>query len=137
MAGLPGRLRRRPAAGRASLAAALLLVLGSAAAPPAQAAGDAAKGRDLARRYCTRCHVVGDLNRYGGIDSTPSFQIILKQDDWRDRFSGFYALRPHPVFVRVPGVTEPRVEPSHVATFEVTQQQIDDLLAYVETLKGK
>ncbi|SME89771.1 Cytochrome c [Tistlia consotensis] len=116
----------------ACLAAALL-----AAPAAARAAGDVAKGREIARQHCTRCHVVGDLNRYGGIDSTPSFQIIVKRDDWRDRFEAFYALRPHPVFVRMPDIPPPTDNPSNVATFEMTRAQIDDLVAYVATLREK
>lgn len=109
------------------------LVLASA---PSLAAGDADRGREIARQHCARCHVVGDLNRYGGIGSTPSFQLLAARDDRRDRFSTFYALRPHPVFVRVPGVAPPTDLPSHVATFEITLEQIDDLLAFVEALRA-
>jgi hypothetical protein len=71
-----------------------------------------------------------------GIDSTPSFRLLAARDDRHDRFSTFYALRPHPVFVRVPGVTPPTDLPSHVATFEITFEQIDDLLAFVEELRA-
>lgn len=116
--------------------AALLVLLLLAAALPARAAGDAAKGKEIARQHCTRCHVVGDLNKYGGIGSTPSFQLLARRDDWRERFSVFYALRPHPVFTRVPNVPPPTELPSHVATFEITLDQIDDLMAFVEQLRA-
>ena len=52
--------------------AALLLAV------PASAHGDgnAARGKTVAERHCARCHVVGDFNPYGGIGSTPSFQLL-------------------------------------------------------------
>lgn len=101
----------------------------------ARAAGDADKGKEIARQHCTRCHVVGDLNKYGGIDSTPSFGLLVGLDDWRERFSTFYALRPHPVFVRMPDLPPPTEDPPHVATFEITPEQVDDLVAFAETMR--
>ena len=52
-----------------------------------------------------RCHMIGDFNPFGGIGSTPSFQLLAMRDDWLERFQTFYERRPHPVFVRVPGVS--------------------------------
>ena len=115
---------------------AALALLAALAGPAAAQDGDIARGRETARQHCTRCHVVGDLNRYGGIGSTPSFQLIARRDDWLDRFSIFYALRPHPVFVRVPGIAPPTELPSPVATFEITPDQVDALVAYVRTLRA-
>ncbi len=120
-----------------SLACAALGLLFAWAAngPAARAEGNAEKGRALAVGHCTRCHVVGDVNPYGGIGSTPSFQLLAKRDDWFERFQTFYERRPHPVFVRVPDVPKPTELPSHVAEFEVTVENVDDLLAFVETLR--
>ena len=66
------------------------------------------KGRQLVREHCTRCHVVADINPYGGISSTPSFGGMKSLDDWRERFESFYVLPPHPALVRVEGVSEDR-----------------------------
>ncbi len=127
------------AAALAALATAALVTAGPAAAqsPGDAGRGDPAKGREIARQHCTRCHVVGDLNRYGGIGSTPSFQILARRDDWLERFSVFYALRPHPVFVRVPDVPPPTELPSHVATIEMTLQQIEDVIAFVRQMRAE
>jgi hypothetical protein len=81
--------------------------------------------------------VVGDNNPYGGINSTPSFELLARRDDWRERFGSFYARRPHPVFVEVPGVPKWTKLPAHIATFTVTLEQVDDILAYVETLRNQ
>ncbi len=49
-----------------------LLVLGLiVVAADALAGGDAVAGRKVAIDNCSRCHVVGDYNPMGGIDSTP------------------------------------------------------------------
>jgi mono/diheme cytochrome c family protein len=99
------------------------------------ARGDPREGRKVARVHCTRCHVVGDINPMGGIGSTPSFQYLVKRDDYIERFSTFYARRPHPVFTRIEGIEPWTDQPSHIATFEITPQQVDDILAFVETLR--
>ena len=101
----------------------------------AQDAGDVKSGRELAVTHCSRCHVVGDFNPYGGIDSTPSFQLLARRDDWHERFQTFYERRPHPVFVRVPNVPRWTDIPANVAEFDVTPRNIVDLLAFVETLR--
>jgi len=96
--------------------------------------GDVKAGRGIAVTHCSRCHVVGDFNPYGGIDSTPSFQLLARRDDWRERFQTFFERRPHPVFVRVPGVPRWTDIPAHVAEFDVTPRNIEDLMAFVKTL---
>lgn len=100
-----------------------------------RAEGDAAKGRQIAVDHCSRCHVIPDHNPYGGIDSTPPFRLLARRDDYLERFQTFYARRPHPVFVRVPDVPPPSDDPAFVATFEITPQQIEDLIAYVEEVR--
>ena len=103
----------------------------------ARAEGDPAKGRRISIEHCTRCHVVGDTNPHGGINSTPSFQLLARRDDWRERFETFYARRPHPVFVRVPDVPRWTDLPSHVEPFTVTLQDIADVVSFIETLEPK
>ncbi len=101
----------------------------------ARAEGSVEKGREIATKHCARCHVVGDFNPYGGIGSTPSFQLLAKRDDYLERFGTFFERRPHPVFVRVPGVPKWSNLPSHVAEFEVLPESIEDIIAFVRTLR--
>ena len=101
----------------------------------AWAAGDIENGREISETHCARCHVVGDFNPMGGIGSTPSFQLLAKRDDWLARFGNFFERRPHPVFVRVPGVARWTKLPSHVQEFEVTPANIDDIIAFARTLR--
>ncbi|GAB4393648.1 MAG: hypothetical protein Tsb0032_13850 [Kiloniellaceae bacterium] len=120
-------------------ALALLSAPGLMGALPAaaEAAGDAGKGRQIAIDHCSRCHVIADYNPYGGIGSTPSFQIMARRDDYLERFQTFFARRPHPVFVRVPGVPPPTDDPAFVATFEIQPEQVDDIVAFIEVLRAQ
>ena len=124
-----------------SLAVAILtsasFLMASAWPPRAWAEGDAEAGRKIAETHCARCHVIGDFNPMGGIGSTPSFQLLAKRDDRLERFGTFFERRPHPVFVRVPGVARWTELPSHVTEFTVTPANIDDIIAFVETLRPK
>jgi mono/diheme cytochrome c family protein len=120
---------------RSAIAALVLGLLLPLSTPRAQ--GDAAAGRKLAVLHCARCHVVGDHNPYGGIGSTPSFQLLARRADYLERFQTFFERRPHPVYVRVPGTPRLTDLPSPVAEFTVTPDNIEDLIAFVETLKVK
>lgn len=94
--------------------------LGSAA--PGQAAEPSVKtGEELAIKYCARCHVVGDKNKYGGIDSTPSFHLMAKYPDlFMGRLQSFYVRRPHPG-----------------QKLKLKDEQIDHVIAYVRSLTPK
>lgn len=100
----------------------------------AKAAGNKEKGREIARQHCARCHVIGDHNRMGGIGSTPSFPLLRKMADWRERFGTFYNRRPHPVHVRVEGVRQWTNLPPNAEPFTITQDNVEDILAFVEAL---
>ncbi len=110
---------------------------GALLATAARAEGNVKTGREISVTHCTRCHVVGDANPNGGINSTPSFQLLARRDDWRERFQTFFERRPHPVFVRVPGVPPWTKLPSVVEPFNITLQEIEDVMAFVETLVPK
>jgi mono/diheme cytochrome c family protein len=101
----------------------------------ARADGDAEAGRKTSLQHCTRCHVVGDANPNGGINSTPSFQLLARRDDWRERFQTFFERRPHPVFVRVPGVERWTKLPSVIEPFDITFDEIENIVSFVKTLE--
>ncbi|WP_193370316.1 c-type cytochrome [Pelagibius marinus] len=112
---------------------ALLVALPS----PGEAAGDAEKGRQIAVDHCSRCHVVPDYDPYGGIDSTPSFRLLARRDDYLERFQTFFERPPHPVVVRIPGVEPPTDDPAFVATFQIQPEQVDDIVAYAKKLHAE
>lgn len=118
---------------RSRLVAPLLVLPLLTAGASALAAGDPEKGRTIAEQHCARCHVIGDKNRMGGIGSTPSFPLLRRMPDWRERFETFYARRPHPVHVRVDGVRKWSDTPSNAAEIRMTIDDVDHILAYVET----
>ncbi|MGO1118638.1 hypothetical protein ACTL6U_08035 [Rhodovibrionaceae bacterium A322] len=95
------------------------------------------RGQDISVTHCTRCHVVEDFNPYGGIGSSPSFKLLLSLGDWLERFETFFERQPHPVVVRMEGVSPWTEIPSNVATFEMTADDLDDLVSYVTQLKGQ
>ena len=112
-----------------------LLILGVVLLPAGlRADGDPDAGRKVSVAHCSRCHVVGDHNPYGGINSTPSFQLLAKRKDWMERFQTFYERRPHPVFIRVPDVPRWTSLPANVVEIEITAKNIADIVAFVRTL---
>ncbi len=97
--------------------------------------GDIKKGEGLATTHCARCHVIGPFNKFGGLGSTPSFPLIAGMEDGYERFETFFERRPHPVFVRVPNVARWSKDKTHITEFTVTTKTIEDLMAYVRTIK--
>ena len=95
----------------------------------------AVEGFELSVRYCSRCHVIGDFNRLGGIGNSPSFTWMVKSDDWRERFTTFYMRRPHPVFARVPGYPLWSNSDPYYPPFEVTLEEIEAITEYAGTLQ--
>ncbi len=120
--------------GRTGLAAAVCALL--AVSEPAFADGDIERGRTIAEQHCSRCHVIGDFNRMGGIGSTPSFQLLVNAlKDYEDRFRSFFARRPHPAFVTVKGYPPLNALPANAAPVEITDEEVEDLLAFANTLR--
>ena len=91
--------------------------LAVAAGADAEEAADT--GKKLAIKNCSRCHVIGDYNRLGGIGSTPSFWIMArKPESYVPRLLTFRQRRPH-----------------RSMKFDVTDQDVDHIIAYVKQLK--
>ncbi|MCG6904489.1 MAG: cytochrome c [Rhodobacter sp.] len=99
--------------------------------------GDVVLGSRLALAHCGRCHVVDKRNRMGGIGSTPSFAAMRARPHWIDLFSAYWSQNPHPSFTEVIGVTDPFDETNvtHIAPVRITLDEIDAIVAFVETLK--
>ena len=119
---------------RAVGAVACWVMIMTAAALPAGA--DVERGREVAATHCTRCHVVGDINPYGGIESTPSFIGMKYLADWERRFEEFYVLPPHPALVRISEVSADRSKerPAFVHEIVLTLEDVDAILDFVRTL---
>ena len=125
-----------------TLVRASTLVFAAAAALLSGASATAAdtsveNGRKIAQSHCARCHVIGDFNKYGGIGSTPSFQLLVKRrPDYRVRFETFFERPPHPAFVTIEGFQRRMPElPVNAAPVTLPLSAVNDILAFVETLK--
>ena len=121
-------------------AAAAALACGSCSAWPCTVSaseGDATRGRQIAQAHCSRCHRLSQADKLGGIDSTPSFPLLVaRRPDWRERFATFFERRPHPAWVRIDGVSRlPDDLPATAAPIELEAQAVADIVAYAETLK--
>jgi len=101
--------------------------------------GDVGEGEKLALLHCGRCHVVNEKNRMGGIGSTPSFAAMRAIPGWQDKFMAFWAVNPHPSFTQVEGLTRPfdPNKPPHIAPLEITQKEMDAILAFAATVTPK
>lgn len=102
---------------------------------PRAVAVDIDKGRLLAQKHCAVCHVVGKFNKFGGIGSTPSFQLLASLRDGVERFQSFYARRPHPSFIFLPDQQPPTKLPLNAPPIQLTYEQVDDIVGFAKTLK--
>jgi mono/diheme cytochrome c family protein len=113
------------------------MVIGLAMMAPMRAwTADIANGRSLAQKHCAVCHVVGDYNKFGGIDSTPSFQLLASLRDGEERFRTFFARRPHPSFVYLPDQEPPTNLPLNAPPVRLSHEQVDDIVGFALTLKN-
>ena len=113
-------------------------VLQQVAAVAVEITGDAITGKGVSYAKCSRCHVTERGRGTFGIGSTPSFFVMRSFEDWEQRFSGFYILKPHAAFTQITDVTEPFPEdrPSPIAPIELTLDELDAILAYVAVLEA-
>ena len=93
------------------MAAAML-----AAAAPALAAGDAAAGKRTADVWCVGCHLVGTEQK-AGLADVPPFPAIAKERT--PEAIRAFLFDPHPP----------------MPSFRLTNKDIDDLTAFIESLK--
>ena len=81
-------------------------------------AGDARRGGIVAEQRCARCHAIDPDRPWNSIGSTPSFMLMAKKLDSYTQ--------------RVLSVTDRR---PHIAQeLDVKPEQLEDILAYIETL---
>jgi len=118
-----------------SLVIATNLLLASTLANADELSKLIAKGEAISKKDCSRCHVVDPADKFSGISSTPSFQLMVTAlDDWEERFSSFHVRLPHPSIVRFKDEEpDPNIEdlrPPIILDYE----DIDALVAYARTL---
>jgi mono/diheme cytochrome c family protein len=112
--------RGRPARALSLAAGAAACLLSTLTPAPAQPAGDARRGRELAVRLCTNCHVVDSAASGPRRADVPAFPAIAKRPGVTpERLAGAIII-PHPA---MPGV-------------QLTTAEIRDIVAYILSLQG-
>jgi len=81
-------------------------------------AADAANGEQLARRWCSSCHVVAS-DQVGATGEAPPFATIARRPDFDAAKVAFFLLDPHP---KMPSMA-------------LSRNEAADLAAYIATLK--
>ncbi|MFQ5622591.1 MAG: c-type cytochrome [Paracoccaceae bacterium] len=101
--------------------------------------GNVRVGEKLALRHCGRCHVIGEQNKYGGIDSTPSFPALRTLADWKEKFGAFWTKNPHPSFLQVKGLTEgfDAMRPPGIHPIHLTLTDVEDIGAFLLSVEPR
>jgi mono/diheme cytochrome c family protein len=83
---------------------------------PAMAGGDAQTGRDLARVWCSTCHIVDQSSH--GQDVAPPFPTIARRHSDDSEWVRLWLVAPHPP----------------MPNFNLSTPQIDNIVAYLQSL---
>lgn len=129
--GAPARRKVVTVARIACLISCLATPFGAVIAPGH--AADLENGRELAHTHCSRCHVVPGRSSMS-IGITPSFESMARYDNYYEAFSTFYALRPHPSFVRVEGIDPLNDLPSPIVPIEITLEDVEDIAEFARSI---
>lgn len=93
------------------------------------------RGREVAATQCSRCHVIDNENRMGGISSTASFPMMVNfLADWEERFASFATRNPHPAIVSLDGAPPASPSPTGNAPVSVRSADIAAIVEYARSL---
>ncbi len=99
---------------RAFVMRLLAVAVATAASAPGLAwAADAEHGADLARRWCSSCHLVEGAQKQASAD-VPSFSQIAQRADFTPEKVAFFLLDPHP---KMPNFPLSRLEAADIAAY--------------------
>ena len=101
----------------------LLLLVAALALPAlaqqAQPPGDAARGKTLAQHWCSDCHLLkGEKQAVEGI---PPFETIARDPGKTPEYLRLFLTKPH----------------TPMPPIELDRRQIEDVVAYIETLRAQ
>ena len=82
--------------------------------------GDPRQGHALAQDWCSSCHVVSPQQRQAGNDAVPSFSSIAHMPSTTATSLKAFLETPHPP----------------MPDLKLSQAQIDDIIAYILSLRG-
>ncbi len=118
MIGASGTGVGKAACWRPALGAALALVAGAAMA---QKAGNAAAGHEVARTWCVSCHVVDAAQTTASAAGAPTFAAVAAMPSTTAATLHGFLNAPHPP----------------MPNYQLSNTQIDDVAAYVLSLKAR
>ena len=95
-------------------------VLAMVVATSAAMAGDPVSGRNLARQWCSECHLV-ESGQAAASDEAPPFMAIADDPDTTPGGLATWLSDPHPPMPKL----------------QISRPDIDDLVAYILSLKGE
>ena len=98
-----------------ALATTLLTMITAVQAAPSPP-GDPAAGREFIMRSCVSCHAPDEATR--AVDGAPSLSFIARDNKERPAFIRGWLMAPH----------------SPMPEILLSRQQINDIIAYLETL---
>ena len=101
-----------------------LILVALLAAGPALAAGDTTvtdAGEKLAQQWCAECHVVTGLEGPPAIDGVPTFSTVANEPSVTELSLRAFFKTPHPP----------------MPNFILTREQMDEIVAYILSLKGR
>jgi mono/diheme cytochrome c family protein len=84
--------------------------------PSIAAAADVDKGREIAQRLCSSCHVIAPHQR-NEVAQAPPFTVIAKKNDFDAQMLAYSILDPHPKM-----------------NLAITQRDAADVAAYIVSL---
>lgn len=91
----------------------------AASSANAQTVGDVSRGRELARQWCSSCHVVANGEGRSATDAVPTFMSVAARPSTTALSLRVFLLSPH---LRMPN-------------FVLTAEQTDDAIAYILSLR--
>lgn len=98
--------------------AQVLAVAAAAFSGSVALAADADHGHDLAKRWCSSCHLVDGGQKQASTDAPP-FDAIAHRSDFTPEKVAFFLLDPHP----------------KMPNFSLTRYEAADLAAYIGALR--
>jgi mono/diheme cytochrome c family protein len=99
---------------------AILAGIGLTLAAASASAADPEAGRAFAVKACARCHVVGP-GVGSGTDGAPTFETVANTKDQSETKLTAFLSRPH----------------GRMPDFVLTRREIENVIAYIMTLKTK
>jgi mono/diheme cytochrome c family protein len=98
---------------RSCAATALIAIVAFATSESPSTAADIDHGEQLARRWCSTCHVVANDQRQASAD-VPTFSAIARMPNFGPEKVAFFLLDPHP---KMPNLSLGRREADDIAAY--------------------